>query len=236
MLTANYCGRRLTRFAIACCLSGCAGLASVRPLAAELPVAGAAAPESCRYELGELLRTFAALPGIEARFVEERHIALLERPLQTSGVIYYAAPQLFARYTEAPAPSVLIIEAEQIRLLRGDEVESIAIDVAPVVKPLVKGFLAVLQGDRAALDEAYALDLQPDASCVRWVLTLTPKAAPLRDFVSRIVIEGQGSEVTVSELSEPNGDRTRTTYTTIDGTRRFSAEEKAKVFRLSGTP
>jgi len=233
MQTANCFGKRLRRFALAWWLSSIAALAGASAIAAEAPAPEERSPPACALDVATVLRSLAALPGVEARFVEERHIVLLERPLQTSGVIYYAAPDLFARHTEAPSASVLVVEARQVRLIRGDDQETIPIDVAPIVKPLLRGFLAVLQGDLDALGADYSLALQPDPDCVRWVLTLTPRAAPLQDAVARIVVEGQGALVAATELVERNGDRTRTVYTTVDPARTFTAAEKTTVFRLT---
>jgi len=65
-------------------------------------------------DLEALVRGFAAMPGLSARFREEKHISLLQVPLVSEGVLYFAPPDRIARHVERPAPSTLLVRDDEL--------------------------------------------------------------------------------------------------------------------------
>ncbi len=49
-----------------------------------------------------LLARFKAVPGLQAKWHEEKRIALLAKPLVSDGTLHYAPPQKLARHTLSP--------------------------------------------------------------------------------------------------------------------------------------
>ena len=61
-------------------------------------------------EESRLLRAFAEMSGFEAKFREEKTIALLAAPLVNEGTVHFDRSGLFARHVIKPERSSLLIE------------------------------------------------------------------------------------------------------------------------------
>jgi outer membrane lipoprotein-sorting protein len=215
----------------------CSSTASARRLAAlaaiVLAVAGPAAePEATGpVSLGALLARFRALPGLEARFHEVKKLSLLKAPLISEGTIHFAPPDRLARRTTRPAASTLIVDAHEVRFGDAESSQSIPLEGNPVVRLFVDAFLKVLAGDREALERIFAIELR--ASDKGWAMALEPRLAPMTDVIERIIFEGRGAVVSTMVVREKGGDETVTTFSAVDVERRYTAEEKARVFGVA---
>jgi len=215
----------------------CSSIASARRAAALAAVvlagaAPAAEPESKEpVSLEALLARFRALPGLEARFHEVKKLVLLKAPLISEGTLHFAPPDRLARQTTWPAASTLIVDAQQVRFGDAEGSQSIPLEGNPVVRLFVDAFLKVLAGDRAALERIFAIQLR--ASAKDWTMTLAPRLAPMTDVIDRIVLEGRGVVVGRLVVCEKGGDETVTTFSAVDVGRRYTAEEKARIFGLA---
>jgi outer membrane lipoprotein-sorting protein len=212
-------------------------LASARRAAALAAVvlAGAAAatgPEAKAPDsLAALLARFRALPGLEAHFHEVKKLVLLKAPLITEGTIHYAPPDRLARLTTRPAPSSLIVDAHQVSFGDADGSQSIPLEGNPVVRLFVDAFVKVLAGDRTALEHIFAIELRDSAK--GWVMTLSPRLAPMTDVIERIVLEGRGTVLSRMVIREKEGDETVTSFSSVDVERRYAPEEKARIFGVA---
>ncbi len=208
----------------------CCSIASARRAAslAAVVLAGAAPatePEAKEpVSLAALLARFRALPGLEARFHEVKKLAL-------EGTICYAPPDLLARQTTRPAASTLIVDAQQVRFVDAEGSQSIPLEGNPVVRLFVDAFLKVLAGDRGALERIFAIGLRP--SDRGWAMTLEPRLAPMTEVIERIVLEGRGAVIARLVVREKDGDETVTLFSSVDVERRYTAEEKARVFGVA---
>lgn len=202
-------------------------------LACALLLPPAAADDPPPLTLDGLLEAFTAVPGFEAKFREEKHIALLAAPLVNEGTFHYGRPDLMARHTDRPARSSVVIKDDV--LLMGDTVRSERIDVNahPVVRQLLESFMPILRGDRAALEELYGLTFTvEDAAARRWRLELTPKVAPMNKAIARISFVGHDLIMERMTVEERGGDRTVTTFRDVNNERAYDEEERARVFAL----
>src|SRR5262249_34114382 len=112
MRSTTACRVRRAPLALRLALTIVVGLAA-RPLptSAEAPVAAAgaaAAPPT----LAALLEGFRTMPGFEARFEEEKTLALLAAPLKSRGRLYFAPPATLLRRVEAPDPHDILIREQ----------------------------------------------------------------------------------------------------------------------------
>jgi outer membrane lipoprotein-sorting protein len=191
--------------------------------------APAAEPEAKEpVSLAGLLARFRALPGLEARFHEVKKLALLKAPLISEGTIHFLPPDRLARQTTSPAASTLIVDAQQVRFVDAESSQSIPLEGNPVVRLFVDAFLKVLAGDRGALERIFAIELRGSAR--GWTMELAPRLAPMTEVIERIVLEGRGAVVSKMVVREKDGDETVTTYSSVDIERRYTAEERARVF------
>lgn len=185
-------------------------------------------------DLDGLLARFAAMPGLRARFREEKRMALLAMPLVNEGVLYFQPPGRLVRHTTAPARSSVLIDRE--RLTFGDErgVEAIQLAGNPALALFVASFVKIFAGDREALVSMYAMEVRPwpEGGAEGWALQLRPKVAPIDKILEKIEIHGSGVVVHRMRVVELGGDETITTFSEVDTARRFSDAELVELFRV----
>ncbi|HEY8427297.1 MAG TPA: outer membrane lipoprotein carrier protein LolA [Sandaracinaceae bacterium] len=204
---------------------------SATAVAAALLASSAAEAQSAPPTLDALLERFAAAPGFEARFVEEKRIALLAVPVRSEGRIWFAPPGRLMRRVERPDPSAALIADGRLRMRQGERTEEISVEGNAVLRGFVDSFRAVLAGDRAALSRFYRAEYAP-APDGSWQLTLRPRDEALSRFVREIRLRGRGVTIVEMHMIEANGDETRTTFSDVDTARRFSDAEARRIFRI----
>ncbi len=201
-----------------------------------LPARAPAQPgEAAPPTVDALLAGLRSMPGLEASFEEERHVALLAAPLTSRGRLFFAPPSTLLRRVEHPQRGEVLIHGTELRIRQGGQEEVMDLRSRREVRPLVESMLWIFRGDRAALERVYRLTYvrREGADAGRFRLTLVPRTAPLDKLISELVIEGQGRAVTRIEMREPSGDRTVTRIVRADPRRRFSAAERARLFRTA---
>ena len=178
-----------------------------------------------------LLARFAALPGLEASFREEKRIALLALPVRSEGRIFFSEDRVMRR-VERPDPSLALIANGRLRMRNGDRTEELDIDENPVLRGFVDSFRAVLAGDRARLERFYRAELTAGEGEHGWQLRLVPRDAALRRFLREIRMSGQGVTIHEMRMIEVSGDETRTEFFDVNTRRRFSASESRRIFSV----
>jgi hypothetical protein len=187
--------------------------------------------------LDALLARFRAIPGLFARYREEKHIALLAEPLVSEGTVHYAPPRRIARHTLTPSPSGVVYDGTALRFGDGATEQKIDVGASPVVRAFVDSFVDVLAGDRAALDRTFVVDFRSgDAAHPRetWELSLIPRSPDLLAILSEVRFAGDGVVVSRMVLREASGDEGITTFSAVDAAHRYTQAEAARVFRVSG--
>lgn len=157
-------------------------------------------------DIDRLMAALAGNPGGTVRFVERRHLAILDAPLESRGEMTYRAPDWLERRTLTPRPERLLLDKDTLTLERDKRRVSLPVNQRPEVEAFVASVRSTLQGDRAALQRHYSLQLQRQQQ--RWTLTLRPLESRLRNVISRIDIAGAGAVVDTIEYLQADGDRT----------------------------
>jgi outer membrane lipoprotein-sorting protein len=204
-------------------LFGALALAAASPLAAGEERAHAAA-----VTLDDLLRDMASTPGVSAQFSERKELALLSAPLESSGWLYFVPPDRFARFTEQPAFSALVIDGERVRFREGDAGDELDLSGNPMTRAFVENFIALWSGDRTRLERLYEARLTFEGE--RWELALTPRRAPLSRFIEVVSLRGSGDVLEQMTVRDRDGDRTATTFRSVRRDRAFSADELERLF------
>jgi hypothetical protein len=180
-----------------------------------------------------LLGLFARMPGLEATYTEEKHLALLAAPLQSSGRICFLPPGHLIRQVESPEPTMLRITPNELVVQDRDRKESVDLRRSESLRQFITSLVQVFAGDQKSLQRAFTIVYALDAKSERmWSLELTPKGAQLQRMMQRLALRGEGEAVTSIEVLDPNGDRTTTTILTADVARRFDADEKKRLFGI----
>ena len=202
---------------------------SVKPA----PAAAAKAPA----DIDALLAGLAKAPGLYARFREEKHLTLLQQPLVSEGSLYFTPPARFARHTEKPIASTMIIDGNQLQFGSADGQESMNLGTNPVARLFADAFVMLLSGNRAGLEKIFKMQLTPKAggapgASADWKLLLTPRVAPMDKLIKEMELRGRGLNLNELDVREASGDWTRTSFSAVDLNRRYTPAEQAKFFTL----
>jgi outer membrane lipoprotein-sorting protein len=181
--------------------------------------------------LDALFSRMRSIDGLECHFREEKRIALLSSPIVTEGTIHYVRPGRLARRATSPSTQVLLIDGTSLRMWDGSREERIDLSSQPVVQSFLDSIVALLNGDRAALERSYTLSMSREAE--NFMLVLTPRSSPLSEFVGTIRFTLTTSyDLVRMDMTEVSGDTSSTSFTSVDAARRYSAAELSRFFSL----
>jgi len=183
--------------------------AGVCPSAAVAAEAGDAAG----WDIKRLMQELAQVKTAQGRFVERKHLAILNAPLELSGTLVYVAPSRLEKHTLAPRPESLVLEGEELTIesKERNQRRTLVLQDYPVVRAFVESIRSTLAGDLPTLSRFYQVSL--DGGERRWCLTLKPSEPGMRDVVSEIRISGDRSWINAIEIIETGGDRSVMTIT-----------------------
>lgn len=175
---------------------------------------GLAAPAVAAWDLATLMHDLAQHKGGRVRFVEKKYIALLEKPLQSSGEMTYTAPDRLEKRTLQPKPELLVLDRDTLTLERGKQKFVLRLADQPEAQVFVDSIRGTLAGNRALLERSYALHLSGTRE--RWSLSLLPSDQRIAALVSRITVGGTRHQVDSIEYLQADGDRAVMTITPIE--------------------
>jgi hypothetical protein len=156
------------------------------------------------WDIEQLMTLLAGQREGHATFNETTYLKMLERPLESSGELMFAAPDRLEKRTLQPKREVLSLQGDQLSMERKGRTRVVRIGDYPEIALFIDSIRGTLMGDRAALERAYELTLGGDEQ--RWHLELIPKADAAK-IVSRIKIGGSGAHVDSVEIAQADGDR-----------------------------
>lgn len=180
-----------------------------------------------------LFARFARVPGLEARFTETKHLALLAVPLESRGRLYFVPTGHLTRIVEAPERVTLRITPDELRLSTGGKDEVIDLRTNARLREFVTSLVRVFRGDlvdlRRSFEVVYA---KSETDPLRWTLTLTPRDEALQRMLKKLELHGARISVERIEVTEPNGDRSVTKIVEANAERVFTAEEQERLFGI----
>jgi hypothetical protein len=187
-------------------------------------------------ELELLLAGFAALPGLSAQFQQERHLSLLQEPLVSSGVLYFAPPDRLLQRVDEPVESALLVNGDRLTFSGPGGLRTIELDSHPFVRAFVDSARLLLAGNLDSLRETYGIGFEAAGSPTarEWRIRLRPLTPPLVETVAAIEVRGRGQTLHQFRLEEVRGDETVTRFSGVDTTRRFDDGELAELFHRPG--
>jgi len=201
-------------------------LGLMAPQAAGVP----AAPGPPALTLDALLEKFRRMPGLEARFREERRIALLAAPLVTEGTIHFAPPARLARHTSGPALSSVVVDGRRLSFGDAATREDLDLDANPVLRDYVNSFLQILEGDREGLVSSWRIEIAGRDE--QWEMKLQPLSEPVRRTIREMTLKGGGTVVRWMKIAETTGDETVTEFFEVNPSRRYTQDEIDRLFRI----
>ena len=156
-------------------------------------------------DLDRLMALLAARVHGHVSFVEEDDLAVLNRPVRSSGELFYDRPDRLEKRTLAPHPASIILEHGSITIQSHGREHVLALRDYPQVAPFVESLRATLAGDRQALEQVFQVTFA--GTLERWTLTLVPSDAKLKSVAQLIRIDGERDELRSVNITLTDGDR-----------------------------
>ncbi|WP_296531128.1 LolA-related protein [Rhodoferax sp.] len=156
------------------------------------------------WDIQQLMDSLAQNRTSHASFVEKKTIAMLERPVESSGELFYTAPDHLEKRTLKPKPESMVIDGADLLIERGRQKHRLQLQAYPELAAFIDSIRGTLAGDRQALESNYQLSLEGTAQ--RWTLQLLPKGDKMLAVVQRIRITGAHDQVRSIEITQADGD------------------------------
>ncbi|MEO8537581.1 MAG: LolA-related protein [Betaproteobacteria bacterium] len=157
------------------------------------------------WNLARLMQSLSEQHGGKVAFTEKKYIALLDRPVESSGELVFAPPARLEKRTLKPKPESLVLDRDVLVVERGKQQYTLQLQQYPEIDAVVGSIRNTLAGDLAALQREYRVDLQGTPQ--RWVLTLLPADPRIAATLQRIRISGTRDDVQEIEMLQADGDR-----------------------------
>jgi hypothetical protein len=162
-------------------------------------------PAFAAWDITQLMQGLAQNKSGRASFVEKKYIALLDKPVESSGELLYTAPDRLEKRTLKPRPESMLIESGTLTVERNKRRMTLRLQDYPELVAFTESIRGTLAGDVAALRRIYNLDLEGNEE--RWTLILRPVETKMLDVVQRIRIGGSRAEVKTIEIEQTDKDR-----------------------------
>lgn len=176
----------------------------MRRFASVLFVAASAA-NAADWGVVQLFEHLAKNKPVRTAFTEKKFLALLDKPVDSSGELAFTPPDRLEKRTLKPKPESLVADRDSVTLERGGKRHTLRLRDNPQVAVLVESIRSTLAGDLATLTRTYSTALE--GSPAKWRLVLRPLDPALGTLVERIEIGGAEAQVRTVEIFQADGDR-----------------------------
>ncbi|BAN36563.1 hypothetical protein SCD_n02763 [Sulfuricella denitrificans skB26] len=156
------------------------------------------------WDIDQLMRGLAQNRSGHASFVEKKSIAMLDKPVESSGELFYVAPDHLEKRTLKPKPESMTVDAGTLIIERGRQKHHLQLQDYPELAAFIDSIRGTLAGDRKALERNYRLSLE--GTVERWTLQLLPVDEKMQAVVKRIRIAGVRDAVRSIEITQADGD------------------------------
>ena len=156
-------------------------------------------------DLDQVMALLATRQHGRAEFIEQQFLAILKRPVESSGELRYDAPDRLEKRTLVPKQEALLLAGGVLTTERGGHRRVLDLHRYPQILPFVESIRATLAGDRAALERVFRIEFT--GSVERWSLTLVPLDQAMTRTVKQVQIDGSRDQLHHVEIRQADGDR-----------------------------
>lgn len=157
-------------------------------------------------DLASLQQQLASQSLVRGDFSQQRHIAMFEQPLASSGQFLLAKEHGLLWHQTSPFPVSLVLTEDKLRQTFANQPAQIVTKQQnPMAFYFSHIFLSVFHGDTEQLKQQFELDFSLQGE--QWQLTLVPLSAPLNSVFKQIMLSGQ-QDINRLVLEELRGDKT----------------------------
>ena len=182
-------------------LSLCAPLLHAEPLS----------PADLKTLLARIREKRAAAPQVQADFQEDKSVKMLNKPIVSSGKIWFQAPNKFRREAKGSSPSITVSNGQQLWIYYPKFKSAERYELGKR-SPLDAGISAITASlNLENVEATYHITATKEAD--GYQLQLTPRNPSMKRFVQTFSIKINNElQVLRTEMVQPNGDRIVTAY------------------------
>ena len=156
--------------------------------------------------LPDLMHSLAQKKSGKARFTEKKYIGILDKPLESSGELFFESPLRLEKRTLKPRAESMLLQGDKLTVtLYEKQPLYLRLQDHPDVAALVESIRGTLSGDQATLEKNYAIEFS--GAQTKWQLTLTPVPKALTKVVRQIHIGGADANIQSIAFDQADGDR-----------------------------
>lgn len=160
---------------------------------------------AAEWGIDQLMQSLALTRSDRASFVEKKYIAILDRPVESSGELVYSAPDYLEKRTLKPKPESMVLDQGTLVIERGRQKHRLQVQEYPELAAFIDSIRGTLAGDRKALERSFRLSL--NGAVEQWTLQLLPLNEKMQSVVKHIRITGIRDTVRSVEVTQADGDR-----------------------------
>jgi chaperone LolA len=177
------------------------------PLASAEPLS----PADLKSLLARIREKRAAAPQVQADFQEEKTVRMLNKPITSSGKMWFQAPNKFRREAKGNSPSITVSDGQHLWIYypKFQSAEHYSLGKR---SPLDAGIAAITASlNLENVEATYHMTGSKESD--GYHLQLTPRNPSMKRFLQTFSIRMNNElEVVRTEMVQPNGDRIVTTY------------------------
>ena len=168
-------------------------------------------PADVKALLARIREKRAAAPQVQADFQEEKTVHMLNKPITSSGKLWFQAPNKFRREVKGNSPSVTVSDGQQLWIYypKFQSAEHYSLGKR---SPLDAGIAAITASlNLENVEATYHITATKEAD--GYQLQLLPRNPSMKRLLQSFSIRMNNElQVVRTEMLQPNGDRIVTTY------------------------
>ncbi|CAN5383044.1 hypothetical protein BH20VER3_BH20VER3_10320 [soil metagenome] len=169
------------------------------------------APDAVKSLLAQIRSKRAGAPQVQADFQEEKTVHLMNKPISSSGKVWFAAPNKFRREVKGNSPSITVSDGEELWIYypKFQSAEHYSLGKRSPLDAGIAALTAALNLEE--VEHSYHIAASKEESGYR--LILTPRNPSLRRLLKTFTIRMNNDlQVQRTEMVQPNGDHIMTDY------------------------
>ncbi len=165
------------------------------------------------WDLDQLMQSLATTQTGHASFIEKKFVAILDKPVESSGELFYTAPDRLEKRTLQPKAETMVLDKDKLIVEQRGKKHVLSLQSYPEIAAFIDSIRGTLAGDRKSLERSYKLDMAGTQQ--NWNLSLLPLADKMKKVVTSIDISGSGNTLETIEIKQADGDSSLMTITPL---------------------
>jgi chaperone LolA len=168
-------------------------------------------PADLKSLLGRIKEKRDAAPQVQADFQEEKNVKMLNKPIVSSGKIWFQSPNKFRREAKGNSPSITVSDGQQLWIYypKFNSAERYSLGKRSPLDAGINAITASLNLENVEATYHISGTKESDG----YQLQLLPRNPSMKRFLQTFMIKMNNDlQVARTEMVQPNGDRIVTTY------------------------